>query len=61
MFNYVTTRRYPDGVSGRLKEAEARWYFQQLILAVDYLHKMVWGCVPWGAQMPHLFLIPTSF
>lgn len=41
MFNYVTTRRYPDGVSGRLKEAEARWYFQQLILAVDYLHKMV--------------------
>lgn len=41
MFNYVTTRRYPDGAAGRLKEPEARWYFQQLILAVDYLHKMV--------------------
>ncbi len=41
MFNYVTSRRYADGIRGRLKEAEARWYFQQLILAVDYLHKMV--------------------
>lgn len=41
MFNYVTTRKYADGTRGRLKEAEARWYFQQLILAVDYLHKMV--------------------
>lgn len=26
---------------GRLKESEARWYFQQLIVGVDYLHRMV--------------------
>ena len=24
-----------------LQESEARWYFQQLIIAVDYCHKMV--------------------
>ena len=24
-----------------LAEAEARWYFQQIILAVDYCHKVV--------------------
>ena len=26
---------------GNLPEAEARWYFQQLIVAIDYCHRMV--------------------
>ncbi|KAK9829253.1 hypothetical protein WJX72_004786 [[Myrmecia] bisecta] len=33
MFNLVVTRR-------GLPEADARWYFQQLIIAVDYCHRM---------------------
>lgn len=41
LYEYVTTRQYEDGVRKRLKEDEARWYFQQLILAVDYLHNVV--------------------
>lgn len=41
LYEYVTTRQYDDGVRKRLKEDEARWYFQQLILAVDYLHNVV--------------------
>lgn len=24
---------------GRLKETQARWFFQQLILAIDYCHR----------------------
>jgi serine/threonine protein kinase len=24
---------------GRLDEAEARWFFQQLVLGVDYVHR----------------------
>ena len=27
--------------SGGLPEKDARWYFQQLVLAIDYCHKMV--------------------
>ena len=27
--------------SGGLPEQDARWYFQQLIFAIDYCHKMV--------------------
>ena len=27
--------------SGGLPEPDARWYFQQLIFAIDYCHKMV--------------------
>jgi len=26
---------------GGLRESEARWFFQQLIVAVDYIHRMV--------------------
>ena len=29
------------GRRGGLDEREARWYFKQLILALDYCHKMV--------------------
>lgn len=29
-----------------LPEQDARWYFQQLIIAVDYCHKMVCLCFP---------------
>ncbi len=29
--------------SGGLPEPDARWYFQQLIFAIDYCHKMVRG------------------
>jgi serine/threonine-protein kinase SRK2 len=33
MFEYVVRK-------GGLKESEARWFFQQLIVGVDYLHRM---------------------
>ncbi|EIE22391.1 sulfur stress regulator [Coccomyxa subellipsoidea C-169] len=33
MFEYVVRK-------GGLKESEARWFFQQLIIGVDYLHRM---------------------
>lgn len=46
LYEYVTTRQYEDGLRKRLKEDEARWYFQQLILAVDYLHNVVVRGVP---------------
>ena len=32
-----------------LLEQDARWYFQQLIIAIDYCHKMVRQC----CQQPH--------
>lgn len=35
MFEYVVRK-------GGLKESEARWFFQQLIIGVDYLHRMVY-------------------
>jgi serine/threonine protein kinase len=38
MFQHVTNKR-------GLSEDEARWFFQQLILGLDYCHKMVRG--PW--------------
>ena len=52
LFSYVQQR-------GRLREPLARWYFQQLVLAVDYVHRKVgWvtgvcsegggGGVEWG-------------
>ncbi len=34
MYDFVSKR-------GRLSEAQARWIFQQLMVAVDYLHQMV--------------------
>jgi serine/threonine-protein kinase SRK2 len=34
MFEHVVKK-------GGLKESEARWFFQQLIVGVDYVHKMV--------------------
>jgi serine/threonine-protein kinase SRK2 len=34
MFQYVKQR-------GGLEELEARWFFQQLIIGMDYCHKMV--------------------
>jgi serine/threonine protein kinase len=34
MFEHVVRK-------GGLKENEARWFFQQLIVGVDYVHKMV--------------------
>ena len=41
MFEYVVRK-------GGLKESEARWFFQQLIIGVDYLHRMVqcWSRMP---------------
>ena len=34
MFEYVVRK-------GGLRESEARWFFQQLIIAIDYIHRMV--------------------
>lgn len=34
LFHFVQQR-------GRLREPMARWFFQQLVLAVDYCHKKV--------------------
>ena len=34
MFEHVVRK-------GGLKESEARWFFQQLIVGVDYVHRMV--------------------
>ncbi len=31
---------YIQNAGGRLKEAAARWFFQQLILGIDYCHRM---------------------
>ena len=36
LFRYVSSKR-------SLGEDEARWFFQQLIVAVDYIHRMVRG------------------
>ncbi|GMH37926.1 hypothetical protein BSKO_05810 [Bryopsis sp. KO-2023] len=35
-----TLRSFINSHGGSLREAEARWFFQQIILAVDYAHKM---------------------
>lgn len=37
MFEHVVKK-------GGLKESEARWFFQQLIVGVDYIHRMVRCC-----------------
>ncbi len=43
MFEYVVRK-------GGLKESEARWFFQQLIVGVDYLHRMVRRAPKEGAR-----------
>jgi len=43
MFEYVVRK-------GGLKESEARWFFQQLIVGVDYLHRMV-RCLLWAGSI----------
>ena len=42
--------------SGGLPEPDARWYFQQLIFAIDYCHKMVRSLVLSG----RLLFVPPS-
>lgn len=37
MFEHVVRK-------GGLKESEARWFFQQLLVGVDYVHRMVSQC-----------------
>ncbi len=45
MFEHVVRK-------GGLKESEARWFFQQLIVGVDYVHKMVrTGICGFGSSM----------
>jgi len=57
MFQYVKHR-------GGLEEVEARWFFQQLIIGMDYCHKMVrafstasWGRMPCGAKAELAILV----
>ena len=38
LFRYVSSRR-------GLPEDEARWFFQQMMIAVDYCHRMVSACL----------------
>ncbi len=48
LFKYVTERN----PHGKLREDQARWVFQQLVIGLDYCHRRVWrffvlvgGCV----------------
>ncbi len=41
MFEYVVKHN-------GLKEEEARWFFQQLVVGMDYCHRMVSTGVPWA-------------
>lgn len=41
LFEYVQQRK-------RLRESVARWFFQQLVFAVDYCHRKVSGLEPTG-------------
>lgn len=43
LFRYVAARR-------GLPEEEARWFFQQIIIAIDYCHRMVRGGSKAGEQ-----------
>lgn len=52
MFQYVKHR-------GGLEEVEARWFFQQLIIGMDYCHKMVRNQASAGQQMCKAIL-PSS-
>ena len=61
---------------GNLPEGEARWYFQQLIVAVDYCHRMVklravcqlhrrlvidlGSTESWGAVLPEAVSLPPG-
>lgn len=47
MFQYVKHR-------GGLEEVEARWFFQQLIIGMDYCHKMVRPLLSSSCRSPGL-------
>lgn len=38
LLTYVSNKQYADGTTGRLKEKDALWFFQQAIVALDYMH-----------------------
>lgn len=40
-----------------LHEADARWYFQQLIIAIDYCHRMVCIGLRLLCKQLHLWLV----
>lgn len=48
MFSYVSQ-------SGRLREADAQWFFQQLILGIDYCHRK--GIVNRDIKLENLLLM----
>ncbi|KXZ44825.1 hypothetical protein GPECTOR_61g778 [Gonium pectorale] len=50
LFDYVTRH-------GRLRETEARWFFQQLVLALDYCHRC--GVVNRDVKLENTLLHPT--
>ena len=52
MFQHVTNKR-------GLSEDEARWFFQQLILGLDYCHKMVCGPGHICLRMSRISCMPT--
>lgn len=37
----MTNKQYADGTTGRLKEKDALWFFQQAVVALDYMHLLV--------------------
>ncbi len=41
--NMGNLHEYIRDLGRGLDEQEARWYFQQLTMAIDYCHRMVWG------------------
>jgi serine/threonine-protein kinase SRK2 len=50
LFRYVSARR-------GLPEDEARWFFQQLMIAVDYCHRMVLGLLPAVLLLSHGWVV----
>ena len=53
--------------TGGLPEDDAKWFFQQILIAIDYCHRMVRGAAPTGSRLcreeevRHQFIQRCSF